>query len=397
MNNNESKKNNIKKLIFIIILVLVIFIIINTISIKKQNKGNKDEKNITKEDKEKWKISYGTSPGIMVYENENLVTTIKEGETSNLDGLSFKNTYKCVKEDCKVYDTYYNKKYVLIKDDGYLIYNYKNDLYKSIMLDNMDYNEVSFCAYNNKVYGLFVLNNNGLYAFYSLKDEAFTTDFLYSYINNDNNIIFTKNYFIGAIKSYDESLKYYIVNFKTGEKLIESDVMLGAFGNNKYVYYYKNYSNDLNIDAEIYDSNFNLMFDGKRYYDLGVSKAGNIAVSNYDSFSVYNKNGSLIKTSKNYKQIIIIFNDYVVLVDNDDYLKIVDYDGTVVAKFIKLTDNYVFHKESSKIIYKEDKTIINLMFENKDLQVGVKGYIVWCYYVLDNGNSGVIQDDKISN
>ena len=95
------------------------------------------------------------------------------------------------------------------------------------------------------------------------------------------------------------------------------------------------------------------------------TKSGNLVVRNSDeSFSIYTKEGILVKKSKNYKKVLLILNDYVIIKDTDDYLKIVNTDGSLLAKYAKLQDNSYLDMSLSGF-YKSGETLIYL-FVNKD-------------------------------
>lgn len=79
------------------------------------------------------------------------------------------------------------------------------------------------------------------------------------------------------------------------------------------------------------------------------------------------------------------------VIDTDDYLKIVDVDGNVVAKFIKMNDNYVFHTMLSGWYEENDKNGIYLVIENTDIEYGTLGSGLEFYYVPETKEKGVIE------
>ena len=168
------------------------------------------------------------------------------------------------------------------------------------------------------------------------------------------------NCFIAAKESEG---KTYVVNYNTDKEIKESEAYLGSFGNGKEIYYFEDYG-DIERNAIIYDRDFNKVLDGS--YDLFSStKSGNLVVRNNDeSFSIYTKEGKLVKKSKNYKKVLLILNDYVIIKDTDDYLKIVNTDGSLLAKYAKLQDNSYLDMSLSGF-YKSGETLIYL-FVNKD-------------------------------
>ena len=79
----------------------------------------------------------------------------------------------------------------------------------------------------------------------------------------------------------------------------------------------------------------------------------------------------------------MLFNDYVVVIDNDDYLKLINYDGNVITKFCKITDGLVFNETLSTTEKLDNETIINLVVEDTTLDENSNEKYIKYYYNID--------------
>lgn len=376
------KKKYIKLLICLIVFCFICFVFIAKVNRKTISNENNSSVTTTKENnkKQNWVMPEGNANKVYVYGYEDIIVGVVENEESYIkNDLNYKvlASYDCKEIDCKAYGSYYKKNYIIIKDDGYYIYNYKKNKALKLKLPDALYNTINFLGYADQIYGLSISNINDLYSCYSLKDEKFITTFKYSMINNYENISFVNNRFIAS--TYDNfKEKYYVVDMKTGKELWETDEPLVSFGNEKHIYFGKEYGDALTSNIEIYNDKYKKISSNKHSL-YGVDKNGNLAITDKTGiFSLHNKEGKLIKNSKLYKEIGIIFNDYIAIIDTDNYLKLVDYDGNVVANFVKLENDYTFYPNLAYEEITKDKKTIYLPVENKKLENGMKGK--WLLY-----------------
>lgn len=367
-------KKNKRKIIFIIIF-LFIFVFLILFAVFKLNKDDKKVNNNKKEDNLKWYVSKGDASLIKFYfsKESGLIVTIKDNEEDiykESKNYNYINSYKCYLSDCKNYGFNKEKSYVIIKDDGYLIYDYKNNLSKKINLANTNYNSIEFLTYDKKDYGLSVSDSYDKYAFYDLKKEKFTTEFKYKEISLNETACLLNGNFIGIDTNYN-----YVVNYKNGNIVNTKDVYIGSIGNKNMVYYYEKYDDKIIF----YNDKFDLLLEKNNYLKYGVSDKGNLAITDdLISFSIYNKNGLLVKKSKPYKKIYLILDNYIVLKDNDDYLKIVDYDGNVLSKITYLDENKTLDLDVSGVKIIDDKKMVYLVVLDDENEK-----IVY-YYSLEN-------------
>lgn len=388
---HNKRKLILLGLVFLFLALFIIYMIFNVGEKKESSKKATDKKITSKTDK--W-FSPGGDAGVLnIYKSDykNVVITVRKedyNQAVSAEDFRLVSEYKCTTSSCKWYGASPEMGYVIIKDAGYYIYDYEKKLAKKLDVLDAEYNSMEFLTYEGKVYGLAVSNIHDLYAFYSLDNNAFTTDFIYQNIYSFDTACLIKGYFIAALTG-DEGLKYYLVDYKTGERVRRTDGHMGAFGNGDHVYYYENFSDDSSYYAQLYNDFFMPLLDEKHYDMFAVSKAGNLAIKNEDNtFSIYNSNGTLIKSSKKYKQILKILNDYVVVIDNDGYLKLTDYDSNVVAKFLMM-DDYFFDNTTSGAYVNKGKKFIYA-----DVQNISNGEKQRYYYDLQTHDSGVLKLDK---
>lgn len=383
-------KSNIKKIFILIIILFIIGIILLFLS----NSNNKVVIENAKKVVDEWYIPLGKESFINIYynEKENYTIAIKDGEDNSFINDDYKliNTYSCNISSCKSYGFNDEKEEVIIMDDNYVIYDYIKNKALKLELPLATYNSIDFLSYEGKDYGLSISNINNMYAFYSLKDKKMTTDFIYNNIHISEKAGLAKGNISVSINQNENNNKYYIVSYKTGEIKKESDVFLGSFGNGNNVYYYENFSDTLGYDAILYNFNFKKIINDERHSDFSVTKSGNLIVKKTNNlYYVYNKDGSLIKKSKEYKNILLLLNDYTIVIDVDDYLKILDIDGNVLVKFIKMNDTLIFDKINSGWYKKEEGKGIYLFVYDKtvDSNINQKKY----YYFPDSKKKGIIE------
>ncbi len=93
------------------------------------------------------------------------------------------------------------------------------------------------------------------------------------------------------------------------------------------------------------------------------------------TFSTYDSDGKLIKTSKEYKEVLSIDWDIIAVIDSDDYIKIINEKEKVLATF---KDKYTGAKyETSTILFSKPNLVRFHFTETKNS--GKKVNIDYCY------------------
>ncbi len=377
-----------KRILLIITFVIVFIIIMGYILFFNNDEGIKKIATTTREKLYNWKKKEVTTTSIKVYYSfkDDDLATVKDGEEdvyAENEWYDFLNAYSCTLDDCRTYGHNKEKGYVIIKDESYVIYDYRNDLYTNLSLPNIEYGDVFLLSYDDKDYGLAVSDATGKYAFYDLQRKTFTTEFKYDSISSSDLAGLTLGVFSASFKE-GETLKYYLVNYECGKIEKESSVPLKSVGNKNNVYFYERYDLADGYEAVLYDGTLNELFNGEKKHSFGVSSSGNLAIKNNDNFSIYNKKGTLIKESKPYQEVFLIYDDYVIVKDNDDYLKVIDYDGNVEAKYRTLDDSNVFDKNLSSIRYLNGNKVIYLPVINTNTEE-----VSMYYYSVIDKSSGL--------
>lgn len=172
--------------------------------------------------------------------------------------------------------------------------------------------------------------------------------------------------------------------------------MLRGLEYNNYLYFVISNPNDNSKgNVQIYNDKLELLLDKVNKY--GITDNGNIMVTKDNkNFDIYDKNGNLIKTSKEYSEIKLIVNNYVAIID-DGYLKLIDYNEKEVAKFTEWNDKMTFHTLLSGY-YIDNSTKVSgvyLVIEDESIPDGTKGRGKEYYYGTDTKEVGVIELEYI--
>ena len=316
------------------------------------------------------------------------------------------------KEEYKI-DKYYSsyKNYYIFKDDDkYFEYNIIDDTATTLPLENKEYEYINYISYSDKLYGYIFKEDNDKLSFYSLKDKKITLKDIpadqIDYFNLsdcskasliDNNIV------INNIL-YNYSTKEIIHDFNSQLLPIDIDDYEGekysivSYGNEKAIYYFasnEGYSDDENV--YIFNENFELMFSGQKFIMYDVTDDGNLILVDetpeYDptTYKIYDKEGKLIFTSKKYNSIVTLSNGYIAVVDADDYLKLLDYDGNLVTKIVKITDKLTIHPYLSGYYdYKGIRGIYIVVADSTITTESDAGYGYEYYYDIDTKKVGKI-------
>jgi len=379
-----------KRWIAISISVLIITILLFSFSrISKNSKPENLEPTTKKIDK--WYEPNGEESSLDIYVSDNDTAIFKDGDrTDDLDeSFIKKNTYMCSSKDCGYYGIY--KNYVIIKDNNYLIYDFDKNKALDLNFPDAVYNTIDICGYKKNAYGLSVSNVNDKYAYYSLSDEEFKTEFKYDSINSLENVSFSKNLIVVSNYEDDEVINT-ALNVRTGKEMFRAPQPIYFFGNKKHIYLARNYAEGEGINAEIYNEKIKLLFDGQRQSLFTTTSDGNLIVLNEDNtFSTYNYEGTFIKTSKKYKEVIGFYNDYVAVIDNDGYLKLVNYDGNLNAKFIKIENNHTIYASLSGEQKMDNITGIFIVVSDNNEPFESENHALYYYYVPKTKETGVIK------
>lgn len=388
---------NYKKRIIVLLFLFILIVFLLLILCKKINKEVKIDNTLTKvttsKKENKKSKPTGSSSYIDIYNYEDLIVAINKDLENNLDLELYKlvGKYKCDNIDCKSYGYYINENYIVIKDDKYYLYNYKEDERIKLDLPSAIYNDIKILAYEDDIKGLSISNINDLYSFYSFKENDFITDFKYTYIKENDNLLYNQNKFIGIILENEIELNY-VFDMKKKKEVFKSDVPLRVVGNEETIYYLKDYSID-NMSISFFNDEFENIFNGEKFELYSLTDEGNIILKEENVFSLYNKEGKLIKKSKKYIDVLDFYGEYILVVDNDNYLKLVNSDGSIMAKYILMDDKYAFVKSLS---YKKDDTINIIIKDINSDNLELKSGLL-CTFSIKNRKQDILIKEDIYN
>ena len=120
---------------------------------------------------------------------------------------------------------------------------------------------------------------------------------------------------------------------------------------------------------------------GSIEYDVGNE---NIAVSSKDNnyFSVYNQKGELVKKSKEYEEVYTIVENYAIVLDKEQNLKLVDFNDNLVEQLMKWDENrYTFY--SGYFSKDEEPYGVHAVVVDSEKEAGIEegAAIDYCYNV----------------
>lgn len=309
--NEIIRKRNIFKGICLALVLIVIVLVAYIVNDKlKSNKddNNTDKKKInTNQTNDGWYEPTGTAKELNLYKTiADYGTNIRETEKENYDDLNNikvekVNTYKCNNEDCKLFSNYnYSERIVLIKDGDYVIYNFKTNKAKKLDLGKYvgKVNYIDDITGEYGEIGIFV-NDAGKKTYFEFSIVSDMGNYLLGLIDEENNII---------VMLKDEEIK----------------------DENSW------YSSDMS-GAKYFDDGSVYYIEGNRYvkYDPETKK--------------------LEKSNYYHNMVLINEKGYIVVVDNDNYLKVLDKKGKELAKLTKINDDIVNLHPMLSGWYEQDK------------------------------------------
>ena len=269
----------------------------------------------------------------------------------------------CLTENCE-YVTAYDK-YVLISENNkYYLYDYeKKELEFGPFNITDDNYENNLLVYGNTLYGL-MYNDNEQTNIYSIKQEKILKNIegnlLDSQVKYNPRLMYKYGYAV-----FENEDKYNFINLNTGNVSYSITGILNSFieDTTKKLVYITTY-NQSNSKITIYNSNGKKLFNGKEYNDIKLLN-GNLLVSNDTNFYIYDSNLKLTMASKTYTRILGVYEDYVVVVNEN--LELVDLEDNVLATYdLKWEDTYTFNSMLSGKFKEKDKDIIYLVIEDND-------------------------------
>ena len=275
------------------------------------------------------------------------ITIYKKDDEYNVDSGDEVAKFTCNTLNCEYVKAF--DKYVVVKEkDANYLYNYNNNA-----VEFGPYQDGVLLAYNNTLYGIYYDSNiYNISLGKTIKNIKGKTDFEKDYI--DTGIQYKYGYMITYTNGYNfvnlksgnisfsirDNIKSFIEDMKSGILYI----LVGDINSNKF---------------KIYNSNGKLMFNGGEFIDFRI-KNNNLITFTSNNFKVYDNKLNLKQTSKNYTNILRIYDEFIILIDNKK-LKLVDYNDKVIATFTKeWKDDYKPFDMS--YIYNDSEKVLHITF-----------------------------------
>ncbi len=291
--NETIKKRNIFKVICLVLLLFVIALVAYIVndkmkSISDDNNTNK-KKVGTKEVTDGWYEPTGTAKELNLYQTiaeygTDIRMTEKE-EYDDINNIKVKKigTYKCNNDNCTLFSNEnYSEKLVLIKDGDYVMYNFNTNKAKKVDFGKYE-GKVNYIDNVTGDYGELGISvhDAGKKTYFEISNVGEVTN-LFGLIDEESNIV---------LMLKDEEINK--------NNLLDSSDML---------------------DARYFD-------DGSVYYIEG------------NRYVKYDPKTKKLKKSDYYHSMVLIdTKGYIVVVDNDNYLKVLDLNGKTLAKLAKIND-----------------------------------------------------------
>lgn len=236
----------------------------------------------------------------------------------------------CKTEDCDYVSAY--EKYVLIKEQGkYYIYNYENNIVEFGPFDILDNNyDNNVLVYQNKLYGILYKENENT-NIYNINMDKKLKNIKGALIPLNEKYDPTIMYKYGYIIFNNEGI-YNFVNLKTGNVSYSIDKELYTFIEdvNKNLVYIITKNLKTN-KITIYNSNGKHLFNRNEFNEIRLINK-DIVLSTDTKYYIYDSSLKLKLTSKEYNKILGIYDDFVVVVNNE-YLELIDLNDSTLATF----------------------------------------------------------------
>ena len=298
-------------------------------------------------------------------------------------------TIKVNNKNAKVLTVENNSQYVLYNDNGLYLYNAKTKESTKVNLENT-YKEYAIYANEklNKIIGIGFLNNSKKFGYYNIAKDTILYNNKYeveviwevSQIN-DHYLSLRSNKMVYLLSSDEEKTN---LSYKDEDGIYEYR-SFGESGN--YIYALTIVMESDNYQR-LYNNKFEMFYKVPEDYGIWSSRID--LYNDYLYFYVedklykYDRNGNLISTSSDYKDVEIIARGYIVYLKNNNLtIEQID-DATETKELTKWNENWYVNDYFSGYYSKED--LDNLKESNK--KEGI--YVVVYYNEKDSkGNYGM--------
>ena len=408
-----------KKILIIIFILIVVLLGVLGYKYKFSSKPSNTESVESNEPKEKrellknanWLTPNGEEGELEIYHYSNYDYYSSDYYPDSTDKPDKTYTFKCKNADCEILVVESDLKAAIIRDDKEIdVFDFINNKYAALNLEFEDFENVFTSYYDGEIIGLITSKNYGTtedtdykQSFYIIDKDEYLKD------SNGNNYMF--DYFssglarelsLGKIIAYNYDTETNIVdtsiiNVKDGsvyKKFNEENaIFYTAIGNNGKVYFEK--ANQMQLDSiAIYTKDFKEISKEPKKYSA-FSNGNLVLTTDNKTFKIYGENGEELKTSKEYKSIINIIEDYIIVLDKDDYIKLVNKDEKEITKITKKEKNYEILDRKSDYYYKDGEKCVAVVVEDTSVEEGTEGKGIEFYYNPKTKEISTVKTDSV--
>ena len=407
-----------KILIIITILIVVLLVILGykyINSLKSSNKESMESKETSKKKEllknATWLTPEGTEGEVNIYHYNNYDYYSGEDYSDVTDKPDKTYTFKCKNADCEILDVESDLKAAIIRDGKEIdVYDFINNKYAISNLEFNDFDNLFVSYFDGEIIGFITSKNYGTeedtnykQSFYVIDKDAYLKDstgkeYMFDYFSTGN----AHELSLGKIIAYNyrsesDRVDTSIINIDDGsiykEFSEEKQSFYSTIGNNGSVYFIKN-NQMQEYNTTIYTKDFKEI--EKDAINYSVLKNGNLILTTDDkTFKIYNEKGELLKTSRNYESIINILDDYIIVLDSDNYIKILNKNEKEIAKITENKSNYEIISRKSGYYYKDGEMCIAVVVEDKNVEEGIEGKGIEFYYNLKTKEISTVKVDSV--
>ena len=317
--------------------------------------------------------------------------------TKNEQSESLLATYNCYDSNCIGYDYSEATNQFLLYDGAYYLYDFNNNKRRTIDLGDKIYRSIGFVETSNKIYGLSVYSEEGC-SFYNYElGKYITSNDAYSGIYSLDSLL-ENNYILGEKKNASDNniMDTYLIDLNTGnveKNFLKMQHFHENINGNTIVYSASDAYDLIGSPNYLFDRDFNLIIETSHgHYSLNSNDT--ITVLKNKKYEIRDLKNNLIYASREYDEIIAV-SDYVVVLDDEKKLKVLDLNENEIAVLSTLKGNYQVHSMISGWYKENKKEGIYVVVENKDIPFGTKGSGLEYYYIPSTGETGVIETEGV--
>ena len=294
------------------------------------------------------------------------------------------DTYECNEKSCKGFRVSGVSNQAFVYDGDYILYNYINKQTKKLNISDFEKDRaaVRLIEGNNSLIGLGLPDSKGKYSVYSLAVDKEITDHSYYSVYTTNSLAKVGQFFVEA----DKGAAILSITDAALIKMIPGYYNFSGGDNGLYTAMKMNSGSG---DTLIFDKDFNLVVKDD-VQGVVLNSDLSLTGKKANSFAVYDFSGNKVIQSDEFKSIVKVIKDYVIVIDKNDDLQVYSYKNQKLATLTNVAGNYSVHSALSGWYSNKGKEGIYVVVENKDISYGTNGSGNEYYYIPSTGEVGVV-------